>query len=89
MAWPKGRGAGNDRCPNNATEVGHGIFLCIDCQETALVDLKKRAKERVEADKQIAQLAQHEAGQAPIHDPIYWGRGEVSGGRMEENRRKH
>ena len=85
MGWPTSKG----RCSKPASEVGHGIFLCLDCQETTASDLRVQKRKRNDADKELKRFAQREAGLAPVHDPIFWGRGEISGGRMEENRRKH
>jgi hypothetical protein len=85
MAWPTRK----DRCHNPAIEVGHGLYLCLKCQQTAITDLLRQEKNREDTEKELKKLAQRQAGQKPVRQPILTYRGEVLAGRFEENREKH
>jgi hypothetical protein len=85
MAWPHPK----HHCGKPGVLVGHGIYLCSECQETAIKDLVKVQKDKARADAELKKLAQQMAGQRPNHRPILPHRGEVPAGRFEENRGKH
>jgi hypothetical protein len=86
MAWPHPK----HKCGKAAHSVGHGIYLCPECQESLLQDLIKAQKDKAQADADLKRLAQQMAGQKPIRPPIMPVRGaDLQGGRMEENRRRH
>jgi hypothetical protein len=85
MAWPDRR----HHCNKPGVEVGHGLYLCLDCQDTALKDLIKLQKDRAKTDAELKRLAQQMAGQQPIRTPILPVRGQDLSSHIESNRRKH
>ena len=86
MAWPHPK----HKCNKEAHSVGHGLYLCAECQETLLKDLIQAQKDKAKAEADLKRLVQQAAGQKPIRQPMLPVRGpDLQGGRMEENRRRH
>ena len=86
MGWPTVQA----RCTENATSVGHGIYLCLRCQENTRKDLLSLRRERLRTERELHRLAETQAGLNQPRPSIYPARGgEILGGRFEEKRSKH
>jgi len=60
MAQPTSQG----KCNKPAVPIGHGIYLCGQCQELILRDLQIVKRKAAEADRQMQQISKQAAGES-------------------------